>query len=63
MKKSKTSVVYDRRGFLKGAGAGAAAGAALLTDAKKAQAGAPSPKEPALYRESDHIRRYYELAR
>ena len=63
MKQTKTEAVADRRSFLKLAGAGAATGAAvLLSGEKKAQAGEAKAKE-SLYRETDHIRRYYELAR
>jgi hypothetical protein len=63
MKESKKEVVADRRSFLKLAGAGAAAsGAALVTGEKKAEAAEAKPKI-SLYRETEHIRRYYELAR
>ena len=63
MKQHKKEVVADRRGFLKLAGAGAAAGgAALMTGENKAEAAVGKDK-PSLYRETDHIRRYYELAR
>ena len=64
MKQTKKEVVADRRSFLKLAGASAAAGgAALMTGNKTAEAGEAGPKKPSLYRETDHIRRYYELAR
>ena len=63
MKVRRTEAVADRRSFLKLAGAGAATGAAaLLTGEKPAQASEAKAKE-SLYRETDHIRRYYELAR
>jgi TAT (twin-arginine translocation) pathway signal sequence len=63
MKQSKKEAVADRRSFLKLAGAGAAAGgAALMTGERKAQADEAKPKT-GLYRETEHIRRYYELAR
>ena len=63
MKQGKKEAVADRRSFLKLAGAGAAAGgAALMTGDKKAEAGGAKPKT-GLYRETEHIRRYYELAR
>ena len=61
MKQSKKEAVADRRSFLKLAGA-AAGGAALMTGEKKAQASEAKPKT-GLYRETEHIRRYYELAR
>ena len=63
MKQAKKEAVADRRSFLKLAGAGAAAGgAALITGERAAQAGEAKPK-PSLYRETEHIKRYYELAR
>ena len=62
MKENKKEVVANRRTFLKLAGAGAAAGgAALMTGEKKAEASEAKPKS-SLYRETEHIRRYYELA-
>ena len=63
MKQAKKDTVTDRRSFLKLAGASAAAGsAAVVTGETPAQAGEAKPK-PSLYRETEHIRRYYELAR
>jgi hypothetical protein len=63
MKQAKKEAVADRRSFLKLAGVGAAAGgAALMTGAKQAEAGEAKAK-PSLYRETEHVRRYYELAR
>lgn len=63
MKENKKETVADRRSFLKLAGAGAVAGGtALLTGEQKAEASEAKP-DGALYRETDHIRRYYELAR
>jgi hypothetical protein len=53
--------VADRRSFLKGAGA--ATGGTLLPASAAAEASAPLSTTPALYRETDHIRRYYQLAR
>jgi hypothetical protein len=50
-----------RRSFLKWAGA--SAGGVLLPTAAAAQTAAPAVTGGALYRETDHIRRYYELAR
>lgn len=63
MKQKEKDPVADRRSFLKLAGASAAAGgAALLVGEQKAEASEAKP-EGGLYRETDHIRRYYELAR
>ena len=63
MKQGKKDAVADRRSFLKLAGAGAAAGgAALMATDKKAEASEAKSKT-SLYRETEHIRRYYELAR
>ncbi len=57
--------VTDRRGFLRLAGASAAtATSAAVTAAPLAAAPrAAKPGEGPLYRETDHVRRYYELAR
>ena len=66
MKQSKKEAVSDRRSFLKLAGIGAAAGGAALVAGKdKAVAGETEAKTQggAMYRETDHVRRYYELAR
>lgn len=57
----------DRRGFLKlaGLGAGAAAGAVATAVAGKPAEAAEVPPETQGrgYRETPHIRKYYELAR
>jgi hypothetical protein len=61
---TKTEKVTDRRGFLKLAGATAAAGGATgLASEAKADARQEGKSKPTLYRETEHIRRYYELAR
>jgi hypothetical protein len=63
MERNKKEKLADRRSFLKLAGAGAAAGgAALATGESKAEAG-EAKRQPSLYRETEHVRRYYELAR
>jgi hypothetical protein len=63
MKESKKETAADRRSFLKLAGVGAAAGVtALVGGETAAQAGEASGKV-SLYRETEHIKRYYELAR
>jgi hypothetical protein len=61
--KTKTVPMADRRSFLKLAGAGAAAGGAALVSGDKEVAAAEVKSGETLYRETDHIRRYYELAR
>lgn len=52
-----------RRDFLKLVGLGSVAGAAALaTGTAAAAADEPKPKSPG-YRETEHIRKYYETAR
>lgn len=52
-----------RRDFLRFIGLGSVAGAAALaTGAPAAPAGEPKPSSPG-YRETEHIRKYYETAR
>ena len=61
--KNGTGVERGRRDFFKYAGAGAVAGgAALLTDADRASAAELQPGADG-YRETDHVRRYYDSAR
>lgn len=56
-------VARSRREFLKTIGAGAA-GAVAVTGAGEAKAVAPSlPDGSAGYRETEHVKRVYELAR
>lgn len=61
----KTAATADRRAFLKLAGAGAVTGGAALVT--KGAAAEPLPaangSKDALYRETEHVKRYYELAR
>ncbi|MBM09609.1 MAG: formate dehydrogenase [Magnetovibrio sp.] len=63
MKKSKTT--KSRRDFLKAAGlTGAAAGvAAVALSENQAQAAKPDNGQKAGYRETEHVKTYYELAR
>jgi hypothetical protein len=61
------AVSIDRRDFLRKAGlgagaAGAAAAGLAASRAKAAEPGATSPKS-AGYRETDHVKKFYELAR
>ena len=61
MTKSKKS--RPRRDFLKAAGvAGGAAGLAALAS-KSAQAAVPDSGKSSGYRETEHVKKYYESAR
>lgn len=61
---SKTKRSLPRRDFLKAAGiAGGAAGLAAATLTSKSQAAAPDGRKGSGYRETEHIRKYYESAR
>lgn len=51
-----------RREFLKLVGLGSVAGAATLVTGKPAAADEPKSQSPG-YRETEHIRKYYETAR
>jgi hypothetical protein len=62
MHKSDEKPVADRRSFLKLAGAGVVSGGAALAGDKPAEAAQAKPAH-GLYRETEHIKRYYELAR
>ncbi len=54
----------DRRGFLKLAGASAVAGGVALVSGKSpAEAGTAADKPGCLYKETDHVKTYYDLAR
>lgn len=55
----------DRRGFLKLAGLGAVGAGAAVANATTSDASPPraEPKPGETYRETEHIRKYYELAR
>ncbi len=64
MKKDKTDVKTDRRSFLKFAGAGVVGtGAAAAASVVPAAAETAETKAGAGYQESEHVRRYYELAK
>ena len=59
---TKTGAVADRRSFLKLAGAGVVgAGAAVAVTAPAAAEA--KPETSSGYRESEHVKRYYALAR
>lgn len=54
----------DRRSFLKLAGIGTlTGGAAMAIGGAPAQAAADLPKDKTSYRESEHVKTYYDLAR
>lgn len=58
----KTST--GRRSFLKLAGVGiVGGGAAVVATAPSADAAAPAAQADGQYRETDHVKRYYELAK
>lgn len=58
------NAIADRRGFLKLAGAGAVIGGAVLVGGKgAAEASTTADGTGRLYKETDHIKTYYELAR
>ncbi|MCB1505517.1 MAG: twin-arginine translocation signal domain-containing protein [Hyphomicrobiaceae bacterium] len=65
MKQSdKRPAKADRRSFLKLAGAGVVgSGAALANAVVPAEAAEKTGADAQGYRETDHIRRYYELAK
>ncbi len=55
----------DRRGFLKGAGLalGSAGAVAAIGEGEAVAASSESQGKSAGYQETEHVRRYYELAR
>lgn len=54
----------DRRGFLKLAGAGAVAGGVALVSGKEtAEASTAADRKDGLYKQTDHVKTYYDLAR
>ena len=65
MEKKKDRSVKSRREFLKGAGVtGAVAGvASVAMSGKPAQAKLADDAKSAGYRETEHVKTYYELAR
>jgi len=62
--KKMTKTRKNRRDFLKAAGvAGGVAGVAAVTLTKSAKAAAPESGKASGYRETEHVKTYYELAR
>lgn len=64
-KDQKTPATADRRAFLKLAGLGAAAGGAAIvaTTPAAAETVDQSGGEHSLYQETEHVKRFYDLAR
>lgn len=63
MSENRQKAKADRRGFLKLMGVGALSGGAMLAlDKSKAEA-SETPVKTTGYRETDHIRTYYESTR
>jgi len=62
MKRQDEKAVTDRRSFLKLAGAVTAAGGTAVAAATPSTASEGKTRE-GLYRETEHVRRYYELAK
>lgn len=60
---SKPTETVARRQFLKLAGIGAASGAAAVTLAKGEAEASEADRDRAGYRETDHVRAYYDAAR
>ena len=64
MTQSQKKAVADRRSFLKLAGAGTVAGGIALVSGKEvAEAAVAADDKDRLYKETDHVKTYYELAR
>lgn len=64
-KETESNAVADRRSVLKLAGAGVVtAGATLVAGSKVVEAAAAEvPAEGQIYRETEHVKRFYELAK
>lgn len=61
---ANTAAVADRRNFVKLAGATVAgAGATVATAGVVGAKPTEAPPADAMYQETDHVKRYYELAR
>lgn len=64
MNEKSAGSVADRRSFLKLASVGAVAGgAALVAGPKAADAAIAEKSDDQLYKETQHIKTYYDLAR
>lgn len=62
MERETKQAAIGRRAFLKAAGAGTAAGAAAAAMGAAGPAAAEPARDDAAYRETEHVRRYYDLA-
>lgn len=63
MDKKKDEINAGRRDFFKKAGLGAGAAAVSMTAGKAVAVEATPPANTSGYRETDHVRKFYELAR
>ena len=63
MTKETDRIETDRRGFLKLAGLGAAAGGTALVAGEAVAADQPASPTAAGYRETEHVKTFYETAR
>lgn len=64
MKNTKETRNVARRDLLKLAGLGGVAGAAAIAaSGGTAEAGVPAERKSAGYRETEHVRTYYDLAK
>jgi hypothetical protein len=63
MKQDKDRSSTDRRSFLKLAGLGTVGTVAAAASTVTASAAEDAPKSDSSYRETEHVRRAYELAR
>jgi hypothetical protein len=62
MKKDNDQTITSRRGFMKCASAGVVATGAMAVG-EKVETAAERKPTGGLYRETEHVKRYYELAR
>lgn len=64
MSSQKDRTDTDRRGFLKLAGLGTVVGGvALVAGEEAAKAATATPSKGSTYRETDHVKTFYETAR
>lgn len=63
MTDKKDNAELPRRDFLKVAGVASVAAALAVVPKKEAEAASPEPQSSAGYRETEHIRTYYETTK